>query len=130
MLGSGTLEQGHCPLKLFRTTSAFLLPGTKPVLNRSNNPPPRPPFPAKSFRHISINVETEVRRKSANAVIKSGARGRICPVAEAEELALRLPESERAKLAGKLLASLPPGFDDNDTESKKPHAAAAKWTKT
>ena len=35
-------------------------------------------------------------------------------VAEAEELALRLPESERAKLAGKLLASLPPGFDDND----------------
>jgi len=50
-------------------------------------------------------------------------------VAEAEELAISLPESERAKLAGKLLASLPPGFDDNDTESKKPYAAAAKWTK-
>ena len=35
-------------------------------------------------------------------------------IAEAEELALSLPVSDRAKLAGKLLASLPPGFDDDD----------------
>ena len=35
-------------------------------------------------------------------------------IAEAEELALSLSESDRANLAGKLLASLPPGFDDDD----------------
>ena len=35
-------------------------------------------------------------------------------VAEVEEMALKLSDSERGKLAGKLLASLPSGFDDDD----------------
>jgi hypothetical protein len=37
-------------------------------------------------------------------------------ITEAEELALSLTESERARLAEKLLASLPPDFDGNDDD--------------
>lgn len=35
-------------------------------------------------------------------------------IAEAEKLALSLPENERAKLADRLIASLPPDFIDED----------------
>lgn len=37
-------------------------------------------------------------------------------IAEAEELALSLPESERAKLAEKLIASLPGPFIEDDDD--------------
>jgi putative addiction module component (TIGR02574 family) len=35
-------------------------------------------------------------------------------IGEAEKLALSLPEQERAKLANRLIASLPPDFTDED----------------
>lgn len=35
-------------------------------------------------------------------------------IAEAEKLALSLPENERAKLGDRLIASLPPDFIDED----------------